>query len=41
MNFMREAGCDVAQGYLIAPPMPAGEIPFWMRARRPPVSSPD
>lgn len=29
-NFLRETGCDVAQGYFIARPMPAGEIGAWM-----------
>jgi len=27
---LRQLGCDVAQGYLIAKPMPAPELPNWM-----------
>jgi EAL domain-containing protein (putative c-di-GMP-specific phosphodiesterase class I) len=26
---MRSLGCDLAQGYLIARPMPAGLLPAW------------
>jgi EAL domain-containing protein (putative c-di-GMP-specific phosphodiesterase class I)/CheY-like chemotaxis protein len=29
-DFMRSTGCDMAQGYFIAKPMPAGEIPDWI-----------
>ena len=28
-------GCDIAQGYVIARPMPAGDIPAWVAAYRP------
>lgn len=28
-DFMRSRGCDVAQGYFIARPMPAGDLPAW------------
>ena len=29
-DFLRSTGCDLAQGYFIAKPMPAGEIPDWI-----------
>ncbi|MBS1146384.1 MAG: regulatory protein for cyclic-di-GMP, domain protein [Proteobacteria bacterium] len=29
-DFLRSTGCDLAQGYFIAKPMPAGEIPDWV-----------
>jgi sensor c-di-GMP phosphodiesterase-like protein len=29
---VREAGCDLAQGWLLGQPMPAEEIPGWVRA---------
>ncbi|MGY1633181.1 putative bifunctional diguanylate cyclase/phosphodiesterase [Geodermatophilus sp. SYSU D01186] len=29
LEMVREAGCDLAQGYLLARPMPAGEVPRW------------
>lgn len=29
-NFLRRSGCEVAQGYFIAKPMPADELPAWM-----------
>jgi EAL domain-containing protein (putative c-di-GMP-specific phosphodiesterase class I)/FixJ family two-component response regulator len=28
-NFLRQQGCDLAQGYFIARPMPAGEVDAW------------
>ncbi|MBI3581335.1 MAG: EAL domain-containing response regulator [Nitrospinae bacterium] len=31
-DFMRESGCDVAQGYYIARPMPANHLPGWIRS---------
>ncbi|SFL81094.1 PAS domain S-box-containing protein/diguanylate cyclase (GGDEF) domain-containing protein [Geodermatophilus ruber] len=29
LQLVREAGCDLAQGYLVARPMPAVEVPRW------------
>jgi len=31
-DFLRSTSCDLAQGYFIAKPMPAGEIPDWISA---------
>lgn len=31
-DFVRSVGCDLAQGYFIAKPMPAHEIPGWVAA---------
>ena len=28
-DFLRTLGCDVAQGYFIARPMPGGDLPGW------------
>jgi EAL domain-containing protein (putative c-di-GMP-specific phosphodiesterase class I)/CheY-like chemotaxis protein len=33
-KLLAELGCDVAQGYLIAKPMPAGELIAWCRSQR-------
>ncbi|MBB5751778.1 putative bifunctional diguanylate cyclase/phosphodiesterase [Prosthecomicrobium pneumaticum] len=32
LQMLSALGCDVAQGYLIAPPMPASEVPDFVRA---------
>jgi EAL domain-containing protein (putative c-di-GMP-specific phosphodiesterase class I)/ActR/RegA family two-component response regulator len=32
--FLQKTGCDLAQGYFIARPMPAGQIPAWTAAWR-------
>lgn len=29
-NFLRQRGCDLAQGYFIAKPMPAEDLPAWL-----------
>ncbi len=29
LNLVRDLGCDLVQGYLVAPPMPAGEFAQW------------
>jgi diguanylate cyclase (GGDEF)-like protein/PAS domain S-box-containing protein len=31
--FLRERGCETIQGYLLSPPLPAGEMFAWMRER--------
>ncbi len=36
LAFIGAAGCDAAQGYVIAAPMPAAEIPAWLRQPRNP-----
>ncbi len=33
LTMLREAGCDLAQGYHIARPMPDGAVPAWLGAR--------
>lgn len=35
LAFLRQAGCDYAQGYLWAKPLPATELAPWMRGQRP------
>jgi EAL domain-containing protein (putative c-di-GMP-specific phosphodiesterase class I) len=32
LRMVREAGCDLAQGWLLGHPMPAEEIPGWVRS---------
>lgn len=32
-NFLRDAGCDILQGYLIGKPMPAQQFDQWLQAR--------
>lgn len=29
-NFLRQSGCDLVQGYFVARPMPAGQMPDWV-----------
>jgi diguanylate cyclase (GGDEF)-like protein/PAS domain S-box-containing protein len=36
LDFIREAGCDEAQGYHIGRPMPAGQLAEWLLANRSP-----
>jgi EAL domain-containing protein (putative c-di-GMP-specific phosphodiesterase class I) len=31
-DFLRRTGCELAQGYFIAKPMPAAEVPGWVNA---------
>jgi EAL domain-containing protein (putative c-di-GMP-specific phosphodiesterase class I) len=33
-KLLRDLGCDMAQGYLLAKPMPAGELVGWIRQDR-------
>ncbi|MCU7369925.1 EAL domain-containing protein [Paucibacter sp. O1-1] len=40
---LRAIGCDIAQGYFIARPMPSDELPAWLAAwllRRPQLVAP-
>jgi EAL domain-containing protein (putative c-di-GMP-specific phosphodiesterase class I) len=34
-DLLRTLGCDVAQGYLIARPMPGNDLPAWWKAWQP------
>jgi EAL domain-containing protein (putative c-di-GMP-specific phosphodiesterase class I) len=34
MAVLRELGCDYAQGFLIAKPMPGAELELWMQQRK-------
>src|SRR4051812_28212508 len=34
LAWLRLQGCDYGQGTLLGPPMPAGEVPGWLRRRR-------
>ncbi len=38
LQVLREQGCDLLQGFHIAPPMPARDVPRWMSARDFPAS---
>ncbi|MGS0758013.1 EAL domain-containing protein, partial [Roseateles sp. GG27B] len=31
-DFLRRTGCDLAQGYFIARPMPAADFPAWIQS---------
>jgi EAL domain-containing protein (putative c-di-GMP-specific phosphodiesterase class I) len=39
LNALRGLGCDVAQGYFVARPMPASEFAAWLLARRDPEAA--
>lgn len=32
---LQDLGCDIAQGYLMAAPMPVDDLPGWVKARGP------
>jgi len=33
-RLLQECGCDIGQGFLIARPMPASELPKWLRHQK-------
>ena len=35
LTTLRQTGCDVAQGYLLAHPMPADQLAHWLHTARP------
>ncbi|HEX6844601.1 MAG TPA: EAL domain-containing protein [Actinomycetota bacterium] len=37
LTFLTDAGCDVAQGFFIARPMPAGDVAAWIRGSAWPI----
>jgi diguanylate cyclase (GGDEF)-like protein len=39
LDALADLGCDIAQGYLLARPMPAGALPEWLNSRRAAVES--
>jgi len=40
LTVLREAGCDLAQGFLLARPLSLAELVAWLRQTCPPASSP-
>lgn len=41
LDFMRSLGCDLAQGYFIAHPMPGDEVAAWLASWKPGIACPD
>ncbi len=39
-GLLGELGCDIAQGYWIAKPMPADQLPQWVSSWVPPAKQP-
>ncbi|MFW5452049.1 EAL domain-containing protein [Thioalkalivibrio sulfidiphilus] len=33
-NFLRDHGCDAAQGYHMSKPLPAEELEIWVKSRK-------